>query len=111
MITFVFSNQEFILPVCLPWGSKIEENIVDSKATVMGWGHTSLGGFLSPTLMEVDVQVFPTSRCNSSYFSLPHYPDHWPRGIGEETLCAGDVEGGKDSCQVSSAVPHSYLSY
>ncbi|MPC71695.1 Clotting factor B [Portunus trituberculatus] len=101
--------QTFISPVCLPWGSKSEENIVNSQATVTGWGFTLFGGFPSPELMEVDIQVFPSSRCNSSYSSLLHFPDTWPRGIGEETLCAGDDEGGKDSCQVSSVVPPSHL--
>ncbi|XP_063849905.1 venom protease-like isoform X1 [Scylla paramamosain] len=97
--------QKFILPVCLPWGSKSEENIVNSRATVVGWGHTLFGGFPSSALMEVDVQVFPSSRCDSSYSSLPQYPDQWPRGIGKETLCAGDVKGGKDSCQGDSGGP------
>ncbi|XP_045128933.1 venom protease-like [Portunus trituberculatus] len=97
--------QTFISPVCLPWGSKSEENIVNSQATVTGWGFTLFGGFPSPELMEVDIQVFPSSRCNSSYSSLLHFPDTWPRGIGEETLCAGDDEGGKDSCQGDSGGP------
>ncbi|KAK8406196.1 hypothetical protein O3P69_007131 [Scylla paramamosain] len=97
--------QTFILPVCLPWGNKSEESIVNTQATVVGWGLTLFGGFPSSELMEVDVQVFPSSRCNNSYSSLPHYPDQWPRGIGEETLCAGDEEGGKDSCQGDSGGP------
>lgn len=34
--------QKFILPVCLPFGKKIE-NIIDAVATVVGWGDTLNG--------------------------------------------------------------------
>ena len=42
MMSVVF-RQEFIKPVCLPWGRKSEENIVNTKALVVGWGHTLYG--------------------------------------------------------------------
>lgn len=61
---------------------------------------TILGGFPSPILQEVNVTVFTVDQCDSSYSNLPHYAFTWPQGIGEETLCAGDPNGGRDACQV-----------
>ncbi|XP_050710963.1 venom protease-like isoform X2 [Eriocheir sinensis] len=97
--------QSFIRPVCLPFGKRIEENMTDAVATVAGWGNTLNGGFPSSVLMEANVQVFPSSRCDRSYSTIPEYPTQWPRGIGDETLCAGDLVGNKDACQGDSGGP------
>lgn len=94
-----------IRPVCLPWGVESDTNITGKTTTLTGWGDTAFGGFPSSILQEVDLEVFPPSRCDSSYSTLPHYADTWPHGIGQENLCAGDRDGGRDSCQGDSGGP------
>lgn len=63
-------------------------------ATVTGWGTTKEGGYASSSLMEVTVPIVDNATCNSSYGI-----------IGDNMLCAGYAEGGKDSCQGDSGGP------
>lgn len=58
------------------------------------------GGVPSTILQEANVTVFPVDQCDRSYSSLPHYTATWPQGMKQETLCAGDPDGGRDACQV-----------
>ncbi|KAG0719429.1 Clotting factor B [Chionoecetes opilio] len=95
----------FISPVCLPWGKESDTVITNRIATLTGWGDTEFGGFPSTILQEVNVTVFDVGQCDRSYTTLPHYPTTWPQGIGEETLCAGDLNGGRDACQGDSGGP------
>ncbi len=67
---------------------------VGQVATVTGWGATDEGGYSTNVLMEVTVPIVDNDLCNRSY------------GIITDTmLCAGYVEGGKDSCQGDSGGP------
>ncbi|XP_045129366.1 venom protease-like [Portunus trituberculatus] len=97
--------QEFISPVCLPWGTESDNDVTTRKATLTGWGDTLLGGFPSSILQEVNVTVFQSGQCDRSYSTLPDYPNTWPQGIGKEMLCAGDLDGGRDACQGDSGGP------
>ncbi|XP_045129243.1 clotting factor G beta subunit-like [Portunus trituberculatus] len=97
--------QDNIIPVCLPWGVESEVNITGHTATLTGYGDTTFGGLPTTFLQQVNVTVFLSSKCDTSYSTLPSYSTDWPRGIGEETLCAGDLEGGKDACQGDSGGP------
>ncbi|XP_063849982.1 clotting factor G beta subunit-like [Scylla paramamosain] len=94
-----------ITPVCLPWGVENEVDITGQTATVTGYGDTEYGGKPTTFLQQVKVTVFTSDKCDTSYSILPKYKTSWPQGIGEETLCAGDVEGGKDACQGDSGGP------
>lgn len=61
-----------------------------ARCTVSGWGVTWLYGYsLSNELRSVDVDYF--SNCWSYY----------PFRITENMICAGSLNGGRDSCQVS----------
>ncbi|KAK8376886.1 hypothetical protein O3P69_010078 [Scylla paramamosain] len=97
--------EDYIRPVCLPWGRASDSVVTNNIATLTGWGDTEYGGFPSTILQEVNVTVFDVGQCDSSYSSLPHYSVTWPQGIGEETLCAGDPNGGRDACQGDSGGP------
>ncbi|XP_045128931.1 clotting factor G beta subunit-like isoform X2 [Portunus trituberculatus] len=97
--------QKFISPVCLPWGSESSIELLGQQATLAGWGDTLFGGYPSSILQEVNVTVFSSDQCDRSYSILSHYAQTWPQGIGEETMCAGDPEGGRDACQGDSGGP------
>ncbi|XP_071537047.1 venom protease-like [Panulirus ornatus] len=101
--------KKYITPVCLPWGSDAETDVTGREVTLTGWGDTLYGGFPSSVLQEVKVKVFPSSRCDESYSSLRGYGESWPRGIRDETVCAGDPNGGRDACQGDSGGPIVYL--
>lgn len=58
----------------------------------MGWGATSEGGPSSQTLRQVEVDVLESRICRSAY---------GPSFDAQKMICAGKVQGGKDSCQVS----------
>ncbi|KAG7177755.1 venom protease-like [Homarus americanus] len=97
--------QGHIRPVCLPWGEDTKTQLEGQKVTLTGWGNTAYGGSRSSALQEVEVTVFPTPECEKSYSDLRDYPFNWPRGLGDEVMCAGDKAGGRDACQGDSGGP------
>ncbi|XP_071537043.1 venom protease-like [Panulirus ornatus] len=101
--------KKYVSPVCLPWGKDVNTDLTGRNVTLTGWGDTLFNGFPSSILQEVNVTVFPSSRCDASYSNLVEYSRSWPRGIGNETICAGDPNGGRDACQGDSGGPIVYL--
>ncbi|XP_042217629.1 clotting factor G beta subunit-like isoform X1 [Homarus americanus] len=95
----------FINPVCLPWGQESINDLTGTKVTLTGWGATQFAGEPSSVLQEVEITVFPSSDCDKSYSTLDDYLKKFPRGIGKETVCAGDRAGGRDACQSDSGGP------
>lgn len=78
-----------IRPVCLP--NEPNQNFDFHKGIVAGWGLTSENGAPSTYLRELVVPVLTNAQCRAtSYRSM----------ILSTMLCAGYLEGGKDSCQV-----------
>jgi len=70
----------------------------DDPSWVAGWGNTSTTGDVYPSdLMEVLAPIIDRTICNgiSSYYNM----------ITENMICAGYMEGGKDSCQGDSGGP------
>uniref|UniRef100_A0A8C1Y0R5 Si:dkey-32n7.7 n=1 Tax=Cyprinus carpio TaxID=7962 RepID=A0A8C1Y0R5_CYPCA len=87
---------DYISPVCLAAHTSVFNSGTDSWIT--GWGNISEGVSLpSPkVLQEVEVPVIGNRQCNCLY------------GVGNITdnmICAGLLEGGKDSCQGDSGGP------
>ncbi|XP_073684925.1 uncharacterized protein [Garra rufa] len=87
---------DYIRPVCLAADSSVFHSDTDSWVT--GWGNIGEGVPLqSPdVLQEVMLPVIGNRQCNCLY------------GVGEITdnmICAGLLEGGKDSCQGDSGGP------
>ncbi|XP_022524968.2 transmembrane protease serine 9 [Astyanax mexicanus] len=86
----------YIRPVCLASDSSVFHSGTESWVT--GWGDVAFGVPLpSPqTLQEVEVPVVGNRQCNCFY------------GVGTITnnmICAGLLEGGRDSCQGDSGGP------
>lgn len=67
------------------------QNFVGQKAQVSGFGTTSEGGSASPQLLATTLDVLSDSACTLSY---------WFGFRSNSMLCAGQVRGGQDSCQV-----------
>nr|XP_055049805.1 serine protease 33 [Misgurnus anguillicaudatus]XP_055049806.1 serine protease 33 [Misgurnus anguillicaudatus] len=92
-----------IQPVCLPHaGLQFESGTL---CYVTGWGHTQEGVSLTGarTLREVQVPLIDQYSCQSMYQIPPS--DSEKVNILSDMICAGYVEGGKDSCQGDSGGP------
>ncbi|KAM4717038.1 LOW QUALITY PROTEIN: polyserase-2-like [Anableps anableps] len=86
----------YISPVCLAASESTFYSGVDTWIT--GWGTIGSGVPLpSPqNLMEVEVPVVRNRQCRCSYGES---------NITDDMMCAGLLEGGKDSCQGDSGGP------
>lgn len=72
----------------------LAEGITTNVATVVGWGRLSENGSTTPLLQYVNIDVLNDSVCAEAYGTLD-----------STQLCAGKLEGGKDSCQGDSGGP------
>jgi len=88
-----FTDQ--VQPVCLPMNS--DPMVEPNSVWVTGWGTTSEGGNISPTLRQVMVPIVSDTTCARQYSN-----DYKP----ETMFCAG--RSGKDSCQGDSGGPLVY---
>jgi len=88
-----FTDQ--VQPVCLPMTS--DAMVEPNSVWVTGWGTTSEGGNISPTLRQVSVPIVSDTTCARQYGN-----DFKP----ETMFCAG--RSGKDSCQGDSGGPLVY---
>ncbi|XP_044847087.1 trypsin-3-like isoform X1 [Mauremys mutica] len=67
-----------------------------TRCTVMGWGTTTSPAETYPDVPQcVDVVIVSNTICQDAY----------PEKVTENMLCAGVLEGGKDSCQGDSGGP------
>ena len=80
-------------PLCLP-----KQNGVcfeaETKCVVVGWGYLKERGPTSQKLMQVAVEILDHETCNSN--------DWYNGAVSEGMICAGFVEGGRDSCSGDS---------
>lgn len=60
----------------------------------MGWGALSYGGQTSSKLRNVKITVYEGNLCSNV---ISYYPKNW-----SSQICAGETNGGKDSCQGDS---------
>ena len=80
-----------------------EHGNAGEKVTVIGWGATQEGGNTTPRLMEVDVTVQDSALCEANYNSFfGSLPGAGDAVITENMFCAGEPQGGVDSCQGDS---------
>ncbi|CAO1432212.1 unnamed protein product [Diamesa tonsa] len=87
---------KFIRPACL-WQSP---NINQTKAVATGWGYTEAYGETSDELQKVSLDIIDNNKCNRI---TPQ--DKLSNGIIDSQICAGVLEGGKDTCQGDSGGP------
>ncbi|XP_054258964.1 low-density lipoprotein receptor-related protein 6-like [Macrosteles quadrilineatus] len=89
------TRSRYVIPVCLPPPQYRQSNFVGDQPTVVGWGATYFRGKPSTVQRQVDLPVWKNEDCDRAYF----HP------INENFICAGLMEGGKDSCQGDSGGP------
>ncbi len=91
-----------ILPICLPEKKMLGHYLSDKTVFVSGFGDLSFGGAPAPVLQEVDLKIINNTVCEENYRNLIESKTKFPVGIGDSLVCAGQEEGGKDACQVST---------
>uniref|UniRef100_A0AAG5CQM5 Peptidase S1 domain-containing protein n=1 Tax=Anopheles atroparvus TaxID=41427 RepID=A0AAG5CQM5_ANOAO len=93
-LTFPVAINNRISPICLPQATTTYEGI---RGIVTGWGRTKTGGGLSGTLQQTEVPILSNRECRRA--------GYWAFQITNKMICAGYLEGGKDSCQGDSGGP------
>jgi secreted trypsin-like serine protease len=86
---------EYVQIACLPYSSYIA---ADTVGWAVGWGVTVVANNSLPDLeQEVDLTVYDESACNETANLMKK---DW-----KSQLCAGDLNGKKDTCQGDSGGP------
>ncbi|XP_050070453.1 trypsin-7-like [Anopheles maculipalpis] len=93
-LTYPVSISDRVMPICLPQATEMYEG---SRGIVTGWGRTKAGGGLSGTLQQTEVPILTNRECRRA--------GYWAFQITNRMICAGFLEGGKDSCQGDSGGP------
>ncbi|XP_054441072.1 mannan-binding lectin serine protease 1 isoform X2 [Pteronotus mesoamericanus] len=84
---------DFVMPICLPDRPPEEGSMV----IVSGWGRQFLQR-LPETLMEIEIPIVDHLTCQNAYAPLK-------KKVTRDMICAGEKEGGKDSCSGDSGGP------
>lgn len=93
-----------IRPVCLPLAEEHRKrDFVGYNPFISGWGKLREGGSDgSDVLQMVQLPVIDNKQCESLYKQMEHVE---PGRFDKRVMCAGFLEGGKDSCQGDSGGP------
>lgn len=83
-----------VRPACL----NTDSNLAWDKAIVIGFGQTASDGPVSDHLMKVMLSNYGREECKKAYSDN----SGMPQGLIDSQFCAGEVAGGKDSCQGDS---------
>lgn len=92
-----FSNT--VRPACLYSTDKISE----SRAIATGWGALGFGDRSSDILLKVGLSFIDNRKCATLYRS--EQSSSLQRGIIDSQLCAGELQGGYDTCLGDSGGP------
>ena len=88
---------------CLPLDQFKRDALAGENGTVSGWGRqdeVQNGGVSSDVLKSVEVPLLTEDECNEDYAKYPIYYNSRP--ITKRMICAGQSDGGVDSCQGDS---------
>uniref|UniRef100_A0A4W5N1E3 Peptidase S1 domain-containing protein n=1 Tax=Hucho hucho TaxID=62062 RepID=A0A4W5N1E3_9TELE len=79
--------------VCLP--SPVHSFLKNTECYITGWGSMREGGSLTNLLQKADVNIIEQSDCQQAYGN----------SLTPSMMCAGYMEGGKDTCLGDSGGP------
>ncbi|KAM7079858.1 transmembrane protease serine 12 isoform 1-T1 [Ciconia maguari] len=88
---------DYIQPICLPPAHLYLQADNETECFISGWGRTAEKGRTSSVLKEAQVEIIPSSVCNSS--------DAYGGLVNSNMICAGSQSGGTDTCQGDSGGP------
>ncbi|TGZ61755.1 hypothetical protein CRM22_007821 [Opisthorchis felineus] len=89
---------------CLPKASN--GDLQGDCCIAAGWGYTQEGSTtISSVLRHVALSVFPRKHCLEAYTKLYELYGPVIPTIQETMICAGDPDGGKDTCNFDSGGP------
>ncbi|XP_034248478.1 serine protease snake-like isoform X2 [Thrips palmi] len=97
----------FVRPACVFPDPTLEAN--NDAFVVTGWGDTTRGGGGDPSsiLQKVRLGILPNNVCQTSY---KFHRNIFPRGVlAEAHVCAGNLTGGRDICQMDSGSPLAFF--
>ena len=95
---------------CLPLNKFKGDKLAGKNGTISGWGKQDealSGGVESDVLLSVEVPMLTDKECKEDYKKFPIYYNARP--ITERMICAGQPEGGVDSCKGDSGGELAYL--
>ncbi|XP_055545848.1 serine protease snake-like [Wyeomyia smithii] len=95
--TVAFSH--IIQPACL-WQL---QSLPDERPNAIGWGQLGYNGNQPAELHQVDLPLVDQSECNW-LLSRPR-TRRLPLGVLPSQICAGELDGGKDTCEGDSGGP------
>ncbi|XP_053680039.1 venom protease isoform X2 [Anopheles nili] len=93
-----------IKPICLPLSETIRtKNFIGYTPFVAGWGRTQEGGKSANVLQELQLPIIANDECRTLYNKIGKVFSQ--KQFDNAVMCAGVLEGGKDSCQGDSGGP------
>lgn len=91
-----------VRPICLPIDESIRSrSFVGEKPFIAGWGRLQEGGKTSNVLQHVQLPILRNTDCKVQY--RRHGKLKSRQQFGNAVICAGELMGGKDSCQGEGA--------
>uniref|UniRef100_A0A6B0VB14 limulus clotting factor C n=1 Tax=Ixodes ricinus TaxID=34613 RepID=A0A6B0VB14_IXORI len=91
--TPLLADGQLVPPICTPQLSQLDRNtVVNTMGVVAGWGRTTYNGESSSDLREVSLPIVSNQVCSKVFEGVVT--------ITDGMICAGDITGKKDACQV-----------
>ncbi|XP_050088575.1 venom protease-like [Anopheles aquasalis] len=91
-------------PICLPYSEPVRsKDFTDYNPFIAGWGRTAEIGFEATVLQELQIPILTNDECMQLYKKIGKLFTR--KQFNDAVLCAGILEGGKDSCQGDSGGP------
>uniref|UniRef100_A0A182JSC1 Peptidase S1 domain-containing protein n=1 Tax=Anopheles christyi TaxID=43041 RepID=A0A182JSC1_9DIPT len=93
-----------IKPICLPTVEPVRSaDFTGYNPFIAGWGRTKETGFEAKVLQELQIPILENDECSQLYKKVRKLFSQ--KQFNAAVLCAGFLEGGKDSCQGDSGGP------
>lgn len=101
---FHWHHLDRIRPICLPVRRSTQiRSYVGSNVFVAGWGKIEENGSYSPVLLQVQIPIINNNDCKKIYKKIGEFKEDIQ--FDKHVICAGTLQGGKDSCKGDSGGP------